>query len=978
MSAPPPYRYQVGGSLTQQAPSYVERPADSLLYQKLSGGEYCYVLNARQMGKSSLLVRTKARLTAAGHLCLALDLTGLGGRTATAEQWYKGLVMQLCMATGLVSQFNLKQWWSAHSDLLLIQRLKIFLETVLLSKFSEQSIIICLDEIDAVLSLPFSTDEFFAFIRFCFNQRALNPEYRRITFSLFGVVNPSELVKNPSLTPFNIGSLIELNGFTLDQISPLTGGLLVSDEAAQSLLAEILDWTAGQPFLTHKLARLTGESIQTEVAEKLSAPAESTLRDLSSANGRSETVAIKREQPLVQASASSSFTLDSEKLPNSSQRIEAIVQTKILQDWKRQDQPEHLATIAKRILANPLLSPRLLGLYQSILMGDKIALDQSSAQMELMLSGLVIEKDGKLQVKNRIYASIFNLAWVTQELNNLRPYNVEFQAWLESEQQDDRLLLRGSKLDQSLTWSQNKQLSDTDYRFLAASQALVQEATKQALVYAKQEQELAERTVQSLKEATKLYSAAKHQAKQQIRQIRLGKWWSAGIAFSVGAGIVLARLAGLMQGLEGSALDHFFRLRSHSGLDPRITLITIDEPDINAMGIYPIPDQILAQAIAQLNQHNPRVIGVDLYRDVPVQPGHELLLQAFANSPHLIGIEKRIEPMIPPPPSLVEPSQVGFADQIVDADGSVRRALLSVTDPDGQNLHLSFALQLTLKYLADEGITAQPLEQGSIQLGEATIVPFRPNQTGFYHQADNGGFQILMNYSGPKAAFHSISLQDVVAGTFDPTLVEDRLLILGYTADSVNDLFPSPFRQNWSNDAESMAGMTLHANGVSQLINAALDGRPLLQIWSRLVETAWILLWTSLGAALAWQARRLHWQLLTLFGGTGLLLSITWLAFLQGWWIPWVPSILGYGIAAILLAGMTLKQEETWQLQRMVVLLSETARERHLEGTVALEYLKQIEGREPRKRQLLNQWMHQQSCDRRKISEPAQANNLKG
>ncbi|HBL58870.1 MAG TPA: hypothetical protein DDZ80_10235, partial [Cyanobacteria bacterium UBA8803] len=424
----PKYHYKVGGSLEYQHPTYVVRQADSQLYEGLKALEFCYVLNSRQMGKSSLRVQMMNRLQQEGVSCASIDLTLLGSNSLTPENWYGGIAFELLSGFNLVGQIDFNTWWRDRLLLPPLQRLSEFIEEVLLNKLST-NLVIFIDEIDCVKSLNFSTDDFFAWIRACYNLRADRSEEQRLTFCLLGVATPSDLIEDKGRTPFNIGRAIELTGFTFEEAKlSLTLGLQQKTDHPEQILKEVLDWTRGQPFLTQKLCQL--------------------------------------------------IALFLEKSPQKS--IGQLVQKYIINNWEAQDEPEHLKTIRNRLLSNEQRTGRLLGLYQQLWQQGEAITDDSPEETQLRLSGLVVKQQGKLRISNRIYQAVFNQKWIDQQLAALRPYSQAIAAWLASHRQDESRLLRGRALQEALDWKAGKSLSVEDDDFLGASQQKELEAQRQA------------------------------------------------------------------------------------------------------------------------------------------------------------------------------------------------------------------------------------------------------------------------------------------------------------------------------------------------------------------------------------------------------------------------------------------------------------------------------------------------------------------
>ena len=359
-SAPQEF-FVAGGTLWREAPSYVHRPADDELLGLALNGEYCNVLAARQMGKSSLMVRTADRLHEAGVRTVILDISTLGGGISTPEAWFFGFLDELSVQLNMDTDVD--TWWETHQNHNPVQRFSNFLRDVLLPTVPEP-IVVFVDEIDSALGMAF-TDDFFAAIRAAYNARASHEEFKRLTFILLGVARPADLIRDRNRTPYNIGTHVDLSDFTLSELEPFQAVFeKVFPGSGSEILQWVLDWTNGQPYLTQKLC---AELIRT-----------------------------------------------SDTLPTHTS-VEQTVNRLFLSDDARKE--SNLRAIQDRIESSPNRT-QILRIYEQILRGRSVPDEERSlAKNELKLTGLAHPVlQGRLDVRNRIYRTVFDLTWVRRNL----------------------------------------------------------------------------------------------------------------------------------------------------------------------------------------------------------------------------------------------------------------------------------------------------------------------------------------------------------------------------------------------------------------------------------------------------------------------------------------------------------------------------------------------------------------------------------
>ncbi len=353
--------YTVGGTVqTNEQGLYIPRPADAELLTLCQQAEFSYVLTPRQMGKSSLMIRTAEQLLDAGWQVVIIDLA-LIGTQLTVEQWYRGLLDPI--ASDLSLSVSVDDWWQAHQHLGVTQRFTQFLQQVVLGEVSAP-VVIFVDEIDTSLSLDF-TDDFFVAVRSLYVARANEPELRRLSFVLIGVAMPGDLIRDSQRTPFNIGHRVDLTDFTLAEAMPLAAGLGLPSAQAEQALGWVLKWTGGHPYLTQRLC-----------------------------------------QEMVRVGGNSWSEME----------VDRLVTRTFLGEQSEQD--NNLQFVRDMLTKRAPEPVAVLKTYREIRRGKRPVVDeeQSLVKSHLKLSGVVRREGRVLQIRNQIYRQVFDWQWIKTHL----------------------------------------------------------------------------------------------------------------------------------------------------------------------------------------------------------------------------------------------------------------------------------------------------------------------------------------------------------------------------------------------------------------------------------------------------------------------------------------------------------------------------------------------------------------------------------
>lgn len=360
-----------------------------------------------------------------------------------------------------------------------------------------------------------------------------------------------------------------------------------------------------------------------------------------------------------------------------------------------------------------------------------------------------------------------------------------------------------------------------------------------------------------------------------------------------------ARILGLFQIGELRVLDSFLRFRPAEATDDRITIVEITDADIEALATYPIPDRIMVEALSKIQQHDPRAVGVDIFRNFPTYgppnaagvvdtASYDEFIQIVQNNDHVFVVDRIVPPVIPPPPG-IPLEQVGFADAKLDADGFVRRSLLGSPDVSDR-YRFSLTVLLAQAYLKHEGFELANSDRDPVamQFSDVALASAHSASQGYVMRDSGNNPILLINFRSGSAPFQTLSLTQLLTTEAPAEWFQDRIVLIGMTARSAKDFVNSEVVSTIGPGLVS--GVEMQAHTISQILSAVLDGRPILKTWPTLWEYVWILGWGLTGIGLSRVIRMPFLNLVVVVISTAGIFLLGYGLLLLGWWIPVVPA----------------------------------------------------------------------------------------
>jgi CHASE2 domain-containing sensor protein len=380
----------------------------------------------------------------------------------------------------------------------------------------------------------------------------------------------------------------------------------------------------------------------------------------------------------------------------------------------------------------------------------------------------------------------------------------------------------------------------------------------------------------------------------------------------VTASIIGVRQLGVLQPLELSTFDYLMSWRPDEKPDPRLLIVTVTEKDVQNQNPQErrgasISDLSLEKLLEKIQPHQPQVIGLDIYRDFPVDYKYAKLASYMKQNRRFIAICEvgvgKEHPGTKPPPEMPK-NRLSFSDFPVDADKVIRRQLWGMAiDPNSFcATDTSFSFRLAHTYLTARGIQLQAAQDENYQIGNVIFKKLEPDAGG-YQQIDALGYQIMLNYRASQVVAEQITLGDILSDRISsqlPNLVKNRIVLIGTTAPSFKDYFPTPYTAG--HGSKEMPGVIIHAHMVSQILSAVLDRRPLLWWLPAWGEIIWVWSWSLVGILIGY----IRGSFRLLAGSVAIIIlgGLCFVLLLNGGWIPLIPSVFALLIGIAVMAYM--------------------------------------------------------------------------
>ena len=402
--------------------------------------------------------------------------------------------------------------------------------------------------------------------------------------------------------------------------------------------------------------------------------------------------------------------------------------------------------------------------------------------------------------------------------------------------------------------------------------------------------------------------------KSRASHFEMGFFSALVVSLAIALLVIGLRSLGWLELLELKAIDFLLRNRFESGSDERLLIVEVTEAEIKDSGYPLLPDSTLARLLEKLEQNQPRVIGLNIYRDRPVSDGYEDLARYFQQSDRVIGICSTKIPNDPNKPGISPPrylpsSQIGFSDMVEDVDGVIRRQLLfmDTLNEDPCGINFSFSIRVALKYLAEDNISPQKISDREIKIGSLKLKDLSANAGG-YHRLDDGGFQLLLNYRRNLA--RRVTLSQILKDLVDPDWIRGKAILIGVTAPiSGSSSSLTPYSKAFF-PYETSERLLIQGQMVSQIISAVKDDRPILWVWQKRWELLLVVLWSTIGGAIGIVFERRKIAIIITFSAAIVLSGICFLIlWLFGGWIPLIPPLL-----ALLLTNIFVLRFRKFQL----------------------------------------------------------------